>query len=114
MVPRAGAGDGAAAGGAGLRRRAGGGVALRAPAFDRRRAGPYLLGGIAGVPLGVAALAVASPDLLRLAVGLLLVGYTAITLAAAARAAALARGRCRNRLGGGALGGFAGLRGRCR
>jgi len=81
-------------------------------AFDRRRAGPYLLGGVAGVPLGVAALAVASPDMLRLAVGLLLVGYTAITLAGRlpspppSRAADAAIG-----LGGGALGGFAGLSG---
>ena len=81
-------------------------------AFDRRRCGPYLLGGVAGVPLGVAALAVASPDMLRLAVGLLLVGYTALTMAGRlpapppSRAADAAVG-----LGGGALGGFAGLSG---
>ena len=81
-------------------------------AFDRHRAGPYLLGGVVGVPLGAAALAVASPDLLRLAVGLLLVGYTLLSMARrlpvppSSRAADAAVG-----LGGGALGGFAGLSG---
>ncbi|MCY3980658.1 MAG: sulfite exporter TauE/SafE family protein [Alphaproteobacteria bacterium] len=81
-------------------------------AFDRRRAAPYLLGGIAGVPLGVALLAVASPDMLRLAVGLLLVVYTLLSIARrlpvppSSRAADAAVG-----FGGGALGGFAGLSG---
>ncbi len=81
-------------------------------AFDRRRAGPYLLGGVAGVPLGVAALAVASPEALKLAAGLLLVVYTLLTMTARlpapppSRAADAAVG-----LAGGALGGFAGLSG---
>ena len=81
-------------------------------AFDRRRAGPYLVGGVLGVPLGVAALAVASPGVLKLAVGLLLVVYTLLSMATRlprpppSRAADAAVG-----LGGGVLGGFAGLSG---
>ena len=81
-------------------------------AFDRRRAGPYLIGGVAGVPLGVAALAIASPEALKLAVGLLLVGYTLLSMAARlprpppSRAADATVG-----FAGGALGGFAGLSG---
>ena len=82
-------------------------------AFDRRRAGPYLLGGIAGVPLGVAALAdrLARPAAARrrAAAGRL---YRAYAMARRlpspppSRAADTAIG-----LGGGALGGFAGLSG---
>ena len=81
-------------------------------AFDRRRAGPYLIGGVLGVPLGVAVLAVASPEALKLAVGLLLVAYTLLSMMARlpkpppSRAADAAVG-----LGGGVLGGFAGLSG---
>lgn len=81
-------------------------------AFDRRRAGPYLLGGVLGVPLGVAALAIASPSVLKLAVGLLLVVYTLLSMTARlprpppSRTADAAIG-----LGGGVLGGFAGLSG---
>jgi len=81
-------------------------------AFARGRAGPYLLGGVDGGPLGVAALAVASPEALKLAVGLLLVVYTLLAMAARlpapppSRAADGAVG-----FAGGVLGGFAGLSG---
>ncbi len=81
-------------------------------AFDRRRAGPYLLGGVMGVPLGAAALAVASPEALKLAVGLFLIGYVALSTARRlpspppSRAADASVG-----FAGGALGGFAGLSG---
>lgn len=44
-------------------------------AFDWRRAAPYLAGGVLGVPVGVVALAAASPFLLRTAAGLFLAVY---------------------------------------
>lgn len=85
------------------------------PTIDWPRTAPYLLGGALGVPLGVAALALASPDLLRLSVGVFLVGYALVQLAGLTR---LCIGGWGGRpsdaavgLGGGILGGFAGLSG---
>src|SRR5262245_57014761 len=84
-------------------------------AFDWLRAMPYLIGGAIGVPLGVAALAGASPFLLRTSIGAFLIAYAAYQLS-----------QRRNRsigtwgggtvdgmvgVGGGFLGGFAGLSG---
>jgi uncharacterized membrane protein YfcA len=83
--------------------------------FDWSRAAPYALGGLAGVPFGVALLAVVSPDLLRLSVGVFLVAYATFQLSGLARlqikvfgggAADFAVGAA-----GGFLGGFAGLSG---
>ncbi len=48
--------------------------------FDWSRAAPYLIGGVIGVPLGVAALAVVSPFLLRTSIGAFLVGYASYQL----------------------------------
>ena len=45
-----------------------------------QRAWPFLLGGVIGVPLGVAALRLVDPKTLKGLLGLLLVGYTSITL----------------------------------
>ena len=45
-----------------------------------RRVWPFLLGGLVGVPLGVAALRVVDPKTLKILLGLLLVGYTSVTL----------------------------------
>ena len=84
-------------------------------AFDWRRTMPFLLGGALGVPLGVAALSAASPGLLRTSVGIFLVVYALSQLGRldrfkigdwGGRAADGAVG-----LGGGLLGGFAGLSG---
>lgn len=44
-------------------------------AFDWLRAAPYLIGGVIGVPIGVAALSAASPELLRASVGGFLLAY---------------------------------------
>lgn len=84
-------------------------------AFAWRAALPYLLGGAVGVPLGVLALAAASPFLLRTSVGCFLLGYAAFQLAQR-RPAAIGDwgGRPADAMvgvGGGFLGGFAGLSG---
>ncbi len=89
-------------------------VAVRR-AFDWRRVTPYLVGGVAGVPLGVALLAVATPSVLRGAIGLFLVVYAAFEFAAPGRipspprSSQVADGGVG--LAGGFLGGFAGLSG---
>ena len=84
-------------------------------AFDWRRVWPFLIGGVTGVPVGVMALSIASPMLLRTSIGAFLLAYASIELF----------GRSRRRfdslrsrpadgcigLGGGFLGGFAGLSG---
>lgn len=84
-------------------------------AFDWRRAAPFLAGGAVGVPLGVGALKLASPELLRLSVGCFLVAYAVFQLAGAARRSIGAwGGRGADGaigMGGGLLGGFAGLSG---
>ena len=87
--------------------------------FEWGRAAPFLLGGALGVPFGVAALSLASPDTLRLSVGLFLAGYAGFQLFGFARRSARKLG---NNWGGraadgtvgiagGFLGGFAGLSG---
>lgn len=85
-------------------------------AFLWRRAAPYLAGGLIGAPLGVLALSIATPGLLRGTIGALLVAYCAWSwlaasprpgrIAAAGPAADAAVGGV-----GGFLGGFAGLSG---
>ncbi len=84
-------------------------------AFNWRRASPFLIGGIAGVPLGVFALSQASPDALKSVIGTFLVLYALLQLAGTARLSRLNRGgRGIDGLvgaGGGFLGGFAGLSG---
>jgi uncharacterized membrane protein YfcA len=88
--------------------------AVRA-SFAWRRAAPYLIGGVIGVPIGVTALGMASPAMLRLTVGLLLIGYAAFQLTALARMGIANRRRRAADgaigLAGGFLGGFAGLSG---
>lgn len=82
-------------------------------AFDWNRAMPFLVGGAVGVPPGVAALSVASPGALRTVVGLFLVAYALFQLSALARLAIASWGGWRANgavgVGGGFLGGFAGL-----
>ena len=91
------------------------GLATVRRAFDWRRTAPYLAGGVVGVPLGVAALAAASPQALRTTVGAFLVAYAALQLTGLARLSVGAWGGRRADaavgLGGGLLGGFAGLSG---
>jgi hypothetical protein len=83
--------------------------------FAWGRALPYIAPGVLGVPLGVAALAVASPDALRLTVGLFLAAYAAFQLLGLARfAVGDWGGRGADGTVGfisGVLGGFAGLSG---
>jgi len=85
------------------------------PSIDWARTMPYLIGGALGVPLGVVALALASPDLLRLSVGVFLVCYALVQLAGLTRLCIGGWGGRRSDaavgLGGGILGGFAGLSG---
>lgn len=83
--------------------------------FDWRRVTPFLIGGAVGVPLGVLALAYASPSVLRPSVGIFLCVYALLQLLGLSR---LRISRTVNRLhdgvvgvGGGMLGGFAGLSG---
>jgi len=83
--------------------------------FDWSRASPYLVGGAIGVPLGIGALGAASPFLLRTIVGAFLIGYAAYQLF---RRRELEIGAWGGRsadslvgVGGGFLGGFAGLSG---
>src|SRR3546814_21197075 len=82
------------------------------PKFDWPHAAPFLIGGALGVPLGVAALPQASPDMPRLSVGLLLVCYAISQLSGLTRLAIDVWGGATSdaeaRLGGGILGGFAG------
>jgi uncharacterized membrane protein YfcA len=89
-------------------------IAVR-KAFNWPRAAPYLAGGVIGVPLGVAVLAAASPLLLRSAIGAFLIAYAAYQLLLrrkrqigswGGKSADGAVG-----IGGGFLGGFAGLSG---
>lgn len=85
------------------------------PKFDWPRAAPYLIGGVFGVPLGVAALTAASPDLLRISVGVFLMTYALSQFAGLRRLSIGAWGGRPSDaaigLGGGMLGGFAGLSG---
>lgn len=83
-------------------------------AFDLRRLLPFLAGGLLGVPLGVAALGWIDAATFRLAVGLFLLVYAG-TMLASRRLPVVARGgRAADAavgLGGGILGGAAGLSG---
>ena len=84
-------------------------------AFDWRRASPFLVGGLVGVPLGIGALSVASPGILRMSVGFFLIAYALFQLYGFAKFTI----RCWDGwkadgaigVGGGFLGGFAGLSG---
>lgn len=82
-------------------------------AFDWRRAAPFLLGGAIGVAPGVAALAAASPVILKTSIGAFLVAYAMYQLSNRLRRHIGAwGGRTADGvigLGGGFLGGFAGL-----
>jgi hypothetical protein len=84
-------------------------------AFDWTQTLPYLVGGVIGVPLGVAALAAASPFVIKAAVGGFLIAYSLYQLFHRAN---YEIGRWGGRIadtivgvGGGLLGGFAGLSG---
>jgi uncharacterized protein len=83
--------------------------------IDWSQTAPYLAGGVIGVPIGVAALAAASPELLKTSIGAFLVAYAAYQLLLrrkpaiggwGGKPADGAVGLC-----GGFLGGFAGLSG---
>jgi uncharacterized membrane protein YfcA len=84
-------------------------------AFDWRRATPYLIGGVFGIPLGVAALTAASPLILKGSVGVFLIAYGIYQLAQrrtqniGSWGGRIADGVVG--LGGGFLGGFVGLAG---
>lgn len=84
-------------------------------AFDWRQTLPYLAGAVVGVPLGILALAAASPLVIKIAVGAFLVAYSLYQLL---QRRSFAIGQWGGRLadgiigvGGGVLGGFAGLSG---
>lgn len=79
-----------------------------------RRVWPFLLGGLAGVPLGVAALRVVDPKTLKGLLGLLLVGYTGVALGFRRLPTVAWGGKVADGVvgfGGGLLGGVAGLSG---
>jgi uncharacterized membrane protein YfcA len=75
---------------------------------------PFLVGGLLGVPIGVAALRFVDPKSLKVFIGTLLMGYTGVTLALRRVPTTSWGGRVADGLigfGGGALGGVAGLSG---
>jgi uncharacterized protein len=83
-------------------------------AFAWRRAWPFLVGGLLGVPLGVGALRVVEPRTLKAFLGILLVGYTGLSLGLRRFPTVAGGGWVADGLvgfGGGALGGVAGLSG---
>lgn len=84
-------------------------------AFDWKRALPYLIGGVIGVPLGVTALRASSPDVLRTMVGAFLFAYAGYRLLLRRTpSVGTAGGKVVDGAvgaGGGFLGGFAGLSG---
>ena len=84
-------------------------------AFDWPRARPFLAGGAIGVPIGVATLAAASPFLLKAVIGGFLVVYAAARLLPGGGPSVGDRGGwpadAAIGIGGGFLGGFAGLSG---
>jgi uncharacterized membrane protein YfcA len=91
------------------------GLATVRRSFEWGRAAPFLLGGALGVPAGVVALSLASPEMLRLSVGLFLAGYAGFQLLGFARySIGNWGGRAADGtvgIAGGFLGGFAGLSG---
>jgi hypothetical protein len=79
-----------------------------------QRAWPFLAGGVIGVPLGAASLQAIAPQALKVILGILLVGYTAVMLALRRLPTTAWGGKVADRVvgfGGGALGGLAGLSG---
>ena len=91
------------------------GLATVRKAFDWPSAAPYLTGGLIGVPLGLAALSAATPFVLRTSLGVCLLVYAGYQLA---RRRQHEIGQWGGRtadgivgVGGGFLGGFAGLSG---
>ena len=78
------------------------------------RTWPFLIGGVLGVPIGVIALRTVEPRALKVFLGVLLVGYTGLTLALRRFPTVSAGGKVADGVvgfGGGALGGVAGLSG---
>jgi uncharacterized membrane protein YfcA len=83
-------------------------------AIDFRRLWPMLVAGVIGVPLGARLLDHVNPDLFRLGVGVLLVVFSTTMLLGRAQIAMRWGGRAADAaigLGGGVLGGLAGLSG---
>jgi uncharacterized membrane protein YfcA len=83
-------------------------------AIDFRRLWPMLLAGVLGVPLGAHLLTRVDAHAFRIAVGIVLVVFTAVMLLGRPRPAARTTGMAANALvglGGGVLGGLAGLSG---
>ena len=83
-------------------------------AINWSRAWPFLAGGIIGVPLGVASLQIIAPQALKVFLGLFLIGYTGVMLGFRRFPTTAWGGRVADGiigLGGGALGGLAGLSG---
>jgi uncharacterized protein len=91
------------------------GLIMVRTAFDWSHAGPYLIGGVIGVPLGVAALAGASPFVLKTSIGAFLIAYASYQLMQRReRPIGTWGGKTADGMigmGGGFLGGFAGLSG---
>ncbi len=91
------------------------GFATVRKAFDWSRTAPYLIGGVIGVPVGVSALASASPFLLRTSIGAFLIAYATFQLMQRRkREFGQWGGKTADGMigvGGGFLGGFAGLSG---
>lgn len=90
-------------------------LATTRPRFAWTTAKPFLLGGLIGIPFGVAALRIAQPDTIRTAVGVFLLVFAASQLFKANRSLIGNWGGQRADaavgVGGGVLGGFAGLSG---
>ena len=91
------------------------GLATVRRSFAWQSAAPFLVGGVVGVPLGTYLLTIAHPDAIRTAIGAFLVTYAAAQLTGLTR---LHIGAWGGRpadgavgIGGGLLGGFAGLSG---
>jgi uncharacterized membrane protein YfcA len=82
-------------------------------ALQWRRLWPFLLGGLVGVPLGVALLGLANPDYMRAGVGVLLIAYSVHGLARPAMKPVAAGARTDAGVGllNGILGGATGLAG---
>ncbi len=83
-------------------------------AFTWHRVWPFLVGGVIGIPLGVSALRFLDPKTLKVILGILLVGYTSITLGLQRLPTVEYGGKLADGVvgfGGGVLGGIAGLSG---
>ncbi len=84
------------------------------PTIDRARVWPMLVAGLAGVPVGTALLVWVAPDVFRVSVGVLLLGFPAFMLLTRHPPRITWGGRIADAavgFGGGVLGGFAGLSG---